>query len=230
MHHEPALIDAVRAYNEALGLFTSTLAIRRPLDASHRVAIGQALTHFERGVLGEAGALEWCRARLAPDARDALTEALLHWPITAGGLGLAHAHVDVARFERQWQGRQIVPAPEKRAPSCEVRETDWGRFFAQWSNELVDVRVDASPQMEALITDFIQRGSEVGGRHQSNLSSYWRTIVQMYGPDILERFGTFRFLLTELVPLRLITHGDASLSDLGPASSNDHDTYDDIPF
>lgn len=183
----------------------------------------------------QEGALEWCRALLAPGARASLTEALLHWPITAGGLGLRHAHVEVARLQRAWSRLDAVPAPAERSPTWEVRDRAWGRFYAQWLGCLEGELIAASPQMEALITDFIQRGSEVGGRHQRGLSPYWRAIVLMYGPAILERFGTFRFLLTELVPLRLITHGDAGLDDdLGPApsgSGSDH-VYDDrdIPF
>jgi hypothetical protein len=29
-------------------------------------------------------------------------------------------------------------------------------------------------------------------------------VLALYGPQILQRFGTFRFLITELVPLQLI--------------------------
>ena len=58
--------------------------------------------------------------------------------------------------------------------------------------------------MERLVSDFINRGSEVSGRHQAGLTPYWRWVVYSYGPALLEALGTFRFLMTELVPLQLI--------------------------
>ena len=58
--------------------------------------------------------------------------------------------------------------------------------------------------METLVQDFIKRGSEVSNREQESLSPYWRWILYIYGPQILDSLGTFRFLITELVPLQLI--------------------------
>jgi hypothetical protein len=58
--------------------------------------------------------------------------------------------------------------------------------------------------MEALVSDFIRRGSEMSNSHQEGLSAYWRWILYLYGPQILDFLGTFRFLITELVPLQLI--------------------------
>ncbi len=40
---------------------------------------------------------------------------------------------------------------------------------------------------------------------QAGLSAYWRWILYIYGPQILDFLGTFRFLITELVPLQLIS-------------------------
>ena len=233
-----SLLDAVRTYGEVLRRFELALAMWLPLDATHRAAIATALGRFEVGVFGPAGPLEWCRARLDEGARDALTESLLHWPITAGGLGLRHAHVQAARAERVWRARSNVEPPTERGGDWEVRERKWGSFFEQWSELMSQPHMPASTQMEALIQDFIQRGSEVGGRMQRGLGPYWRAIVQMYGPQILEDFGTFRFLITELVPLRLITHSRDDLEDLseGAGSTTSYGSYggafddDDIPF
>ena len=58
--------------------------------------------------------------------------------------------------------------------------------------------------MKALVDDFIARGQEISGGKQQGLSDYWRWVLSVYGPEILDRFGTFRFLLTDLVPLQLI--------------------------
>jgi hypothetical protein len=85
--------------------------------------------------------------------------------------------------------------------------------------------------MEQLVKDFIERGSEVSGRRQGRLSPYWRWVVYTYGPSLLEALGTFRFLLTELVPLQLILENrglQATATEEAappPASASD-----DIPF
>ena len=39
---------------------------------------------------------------------------------------------------------------------------------------------------------------------QVKLAAAWHWVLCTYGPEILDRFGTFRFLLTDLVPLQLI--------------------------
>jgi hypothetical protein len=59
--------------------------------------------------------------------------------------------------------------------------------------------------METLVRDFIARGSGLSAGKQKTLSPYWRWVLYLYGPQIREAFGTFRFLFSELVPLQLIT-------------------------
>jgi hypothetical protein len=58
--------------------------------------------------------------------------------------------------------------------------------------------------METLVTDFISRGADLSHGKQKTLSAYWRWILYLFGPQILDAFGTFRFLFSELVPLQLI--------------------------
>ena len=41
-------------------------------------------------------------------------------------------------------------------------------------------------------------------KKRTNLSVYWQWVIYTYGPQLLGTLGTFRFLLTELVPLQLI--------------------------
>jgi hypothetical protein len=59
--------------------------------------------------------------------------------------------------------------------------------------------------METLVKDFISRGTELSAGQQKTLSPYWRWVLYIYGPQILESFGTFRFLFSELVPLQILT-------------------------
>ena len=55
----------------------------------------------------------------------------------------------------------------------------------------------------------------MSGRGQEGLSAYRRCVVYTYGPSLLEALGTFRFLLTELVPLQLILENQMEASSLG---------------
>ena len=75
--------------------------------------------------------------------------------------------------------------------------------------------------METLVTDFIHRGSDMTNHHQAGLSPYWRWILSIYGPQMLDLLGTFRFLITELVPLQLIIqkYRQGAMSEEGDVSS-----------
>ena len=67
------------------------------------------------------------------------------------------------------------------------------------------------------VDNFIECGAELSDGKQQTLSAYWRWILYTYGPQILNELGTFRFLITELVPLQLITQwrlGDTEASEL----------------
>ena len=71
--------------------------------------------------------------------------------------------------------------------------------------------------------DFIARGGEVAGRQQAGLKPYWQWVLYTYGPPLLDALGTFRFLLTELVPLGLVFDRGAQDEDMS-------DSGGDIPF
>ena len=82
------------------------------------------------------------------------------------------------------------------------------------------------------MADFIQRGSELGGREQVSLGVYWQWVVYTYGLPLLDAVGSFRFLLTELVPLPLILEGQNVVDIEAPRPANQPPprTDDDIPF
>jgi hypothetical protein len=87
--------------------------------------------------------------------------------------------------------------------------------------------------MKTLVNDFIARGKEISSGQQQGLDPYWRWILCTYGPEILQRFGSFRFLITELVPLQLIGQQlvqDSSLADSAPAESESSASGEDFPF
>jgi hypothetical protein len=151
-----------------------------------------------------------------------LPEALLYWPVTAGGLGLTHPLVTVAGY-RKGLANLAPPKPpsdEGFSPTDMVHAYAWPQYY---HNLLIPVAMNGptpTPGMEALVRDFIARGGEVGGRAQQGLSPYWQWIVYTYGPPLLDALGTFRFLLTELVPLQLILENRTDVASLQSGSAN----------
>jgi hypothetical protein len=130
----------------------------------------------------------------------------MYWPITAGGLSLRCALVLCGQYQAAFDARQKNPvtAPTSRPANWQYGDPKWDAFYNHLLAELKPAKPKESAVMKTLANDFIARGQEISGGKQSGLSDYWRWILGIYGPEILDRFGTFRFLLTDLVPLQLI--------------------------
>jgi len=94
--------------------------------------------------------------------------------------------------------------PEERSYDWQYRRNAWSSFYRSLTQGIKASEPTTNQIMEALVTDFIRRGSEMSNSLQMGLTPYWRWILSIYGPQILEMLGTFRFLITELVPLQLI--------------------------
>jgi hypothetical protein len=111
----------------------------------------------------------------------------------------------------------VVEQPQERSVGWQVRSNGWAAFYASHLLEVTPAAPDERTVMETLVADFIARGVELSSGKQQNLSTYWRWVLYMYGPQLLERFGTFRFLETALVPQQLIVQrqlGDTEASVL----------------
>src|SRR5205823_3530058 len=100
--------------------------------------------------------------------------------------------------------RVHVAPPEERTHDWQERRNAWSSFYRSLTQEIQASEPITNQVMETLVRDFIHRGSEMSNSEQRHLSPYWRWILSIYGPQILEVLGTFRFLITELVPLQLI--------------------------
>jgi hypothetical protein len=103
-------------------------------------------------------------------------------------------------------------------------------YFQQWLQPGKAGTPVAAPGLEALLDDFVARSGEVAGRASDecrparrgrkpkskriNLSVYWQWVVYTSGPQLLSTLGTFRFLVTELVPLQLIVRNRIDPSSL----------------
>jgi hypothetical protein len=97
-----------------------------------------------------------------------------------------------------------VPVPVSRPSNWQHGDARWSAFYEDQLRTVEPGRPKESKTMKALVDDFIARSQEISGGNQEGLSDYWRWVLCVYGPEILDKFGTFRFLLTDLVPLQLI--------------------------
>jgi hypothetical protein len=126
--------------------------------------------------------------------------------MTAGGLGLQNALVYegayYAAFLELEKARKVpVEAP---SGSWQVGYNEWTTFY-NIPYIITPQQPEKTPTMEALTQDFIARGAELTSGRQKTLSFYWQWVLSIFGPQILAHFGTFRFLIEELVPLQLIS-------------------------
>lgn len=198
-----ALLDRVAVWREQLRYVWTWLAPSADLGPAHVAAAGDAATRVCDG-LADALRRE-VAARYLGGASTALPDAWLHWPLTAGGLGAPYLPADLVPLLRASERRARTPMP---AP-VEAPETDarWGRWFAE---RLEPVKPEApveTPSMTALEARFVERGKRVG-RDARALSPYWKWVLHTLGPDVLDAYGTFDFVSTDLVPIDLVRRDD----------------------
>jgi hypothetical protein len=220
----PSLIAQVHRYNAGVAYLEHALGFSLALGQSHRASVEDAVRRYHGALFGEGrGIADALRNTISQRfvetgvaAGAAVPEAWLYWPITAGGLGLRHVALRAAAFAEQ-AGRGTHPqVPAERTGDWQRRDNGWGRLYAALTEEVQPAVPTPNQVMETLVRDFIQRGAGLSAGKQKTLSPYWRWVLYLYGPQIREAFGTFRFLLSELVPLQLITErqiGDSEAED-----------------
>lgn len=205
-----AVLAKVITYNQHLKFLGTSLGVAMDLGDRHRQSVNEALRRFETEFFEDgAGIFDGLRARIAEryrDRFDAIPTSWLVWPITAGGLGLRSATIIGGQYQIAYEVRREA----RKTPPAE-RPADWQVGHAEWTEFYEDLLVDLKPAecaesktMNAMVESFIQRGKTISGGKQEGLSQYWRWVLSIHGPEILEQLGTFEFLLTELVPLQLI--------------------------
>ncbi len=208
----PALLGRVTLYNAHLRFLTTALGLALDLGDVHRAAVGVALRRFEAEAFGPGvSVVAGLRAGIAERYLNGtglghLPESWMYWPITAGGLSLRSALVLEGQYREGLEARrkERVEAPAERPADWQAGDTDWLAFYEDQLAEVTPAKPKESKVMRTLVEDFIARGREISGGKQESLSDYWRWVLCLYGPEILDKFGTFRFLLTDLVPLQLI--------------------------
>ncbi len=214
-----ALLDRVGAWREQLRYLWTWLAPSADLGPDHLAAALDAARRLgEAGASGQGSMRAMLRGeverRFLGGGRAALPDAWLHWPLTAGGLGLPYPPADGVPLQLAQQARQRaqedfaaggggedrpMPAPTAHP---EVDEA-WGAWFARQLAPLEPAAPVETPEMEDQVRRFIKRGERLG-RAAAPLSPYWRWVLHTLGPDILEAYGTFDFIATDLVPTQMI--------------------------
>jgi hypothetical protein len=215
----PSLLSRVQLYNADAQYLVNTLCLGANLGDTHRRETYEAVRAFhqaffapEQGIA--AGLREAIRERFPlDDGSEEIPDAWLYWPITAGGLGLKNPLLIAGQYAEAYEKKEKAAVPTERDADWETEANDWSRFYETLLDPLTPDAPTQTPVMKTLTDDFIQRGGEITAGAQKDLSPYWRWVLYTYGPQILQRFGTFRFLITELVPLQLISQqriGDGS--------------------
>ena len=218
-----SILERVSLYNANVRFLVNSLGIDLDLGEYHRTSINEAMRRFQSDFFAPGksvvrGVREAIGARFSSDSKlKTLPESWLYWPITAGGLSLRNLAVLAGQFNEAFSDRQKnrTAPPGNRASDWQFGK-EWNAFYAQFVTPLEPKGPKETPVMKTLLDDFIKRGSEVSAGKQKTLSEYWRWVLAVYGPEILEKFGTFRFLITDLVPLQLIHErllNDSSLSE-----------------
>ncbi len=209
----PTLIAQVESYNRQVGYLSMAVALDAALGPAHRASAVQALFTFA-GTVGAAGAsmIAALQAQITacfPDvsALPEVPEAWFYWPLTAGGLGLRQVSILAVQVVPPRQEARPPAVPPRRRATWDRRMNVWSRYYESLLEPAVQRLPVTGTVMETQVEDFIARGAELSAGGQETLATYWRWVLYLDGPEILHALGTFRFLITELVPVQLITGG-----------------------
>ncbi|HEU5345713.1 MAG TPA: reverse transcriptase domain-containing protein [Ktedonobacterales bacterium] len=218
----PSILERIRQYNAALARLEQSLAVAAPMGEAHRESVRDAYARCQTTLFGSgsgSGSGDDAVATLRAMIRERFVgaevtadppEAWLYWPVTAGGLGLRQAQLSAASYAEAFARRAPTAVPDERPDDWQRRNNPWARFYSSLLTPVRPVAPAPNAMMETLVNDFIRRGAELSSGQQKTLSPYWRWILYLYGPRILESFGTFRFLFSELVPLQILTSRQAT--------------------
>jgi hypothetical protein len=231
------VLTLISLYNSSLSYVLKFLGMLAPLGRVHRQQIAEAAARMHHGLFADKhGLVEEVRRRWQSKidnlAEQRIPEALYYWPLTAGGLGLFNPSLALSAHHEaalSWKA-PIIPIDVDIWQKSFGQK--WASFFQSWLQPIVPRVPVATPGLEALLSDFVARSGEVSGRATAdrkqkekkrgrNLSLYWQWAVYTYGPQLLTTLGTFRFLITELVPLQVIVQNRIGASSLSDHSSQE---------
>ncbi|GHO49100.1 reverse transcriptase domain-containing protein [Ktedonospora formicarum] len=208
--HYSSLLTQIEVYNLHVKHLIRATAMESDLGEAHRLSTIGAAAHFHKAFFQEhQGMIEALRQAiqerfLHQDSMLRLPEDWFYWPITAGGCGMTHAMIMASGYAESHSTIEQRTPPSKRPANWQQEYNDWLHFYTSFIKQIHLKEPVATKGMEILVNDFIHRSNEMGNSEQKTLGTYWRWILYIYGPQILDHLGTFRFLSTELVPLQII--------------------------
>lgn len=227
---QQAVLDRVAAWRAQVGYAWTLLAPHAALAADHLGTVRSALEQLRRLPLAAAdgsvhpGIVPLVRHELATrflgGEGAVVPDAWLHWPISAGGLGLAYPLADLVPLT-------LAEAPWGAPPDAPFDRDDgaWADWYVAQLALLQPVTPDPAPS-DALVQAFVARGTRIGQRPGA-LSARWRWVLATFGPDVVEAFGTYGFVAPDLVPVSLIREArTAGRRSARPPTSD----ADDVPF
>lgn len=207
----PSIISGVEAYNANLKFLIKSLSLSSDLGDIHRDSVRDAINRFQADFFGTGqsfidGLRGMIRSTfLEDDSSLQIPESWLHWPLTASGLGVIHGTIHLTTFQQSYEKLDLKPITEEIQADWQTKYNPWMYRFIHYTTALKPHYPKKTNVMENLVDSFINRGSKLTSGRQKDLSVYWRWVLYLYGPQILDYFGTFGFLITELVPLQLIS-------------------------
>lgn len=233
LREKNTIFQIVNSYNADLMFFIKGIAPMMPIGKYHLEQVNKILAEISEHLFGQHESIfDFLRKKIIArfphleKAILALPETWFFFPVTAGGLALTEPFCHIASLKSQ-QENVSAPYPPHTIGMNETEvENAWGYFYHYLvGSAFLPQSPTSTVIMDSLLRDFIQRGGEVKGSTQSGLGTYWKWLLYTYGHELLEAFGTFRFVITELVPLQAIYQNNAS-ANAGTISQ----TTDDLPF
>ncbi|HYF65737.1 MAG TPA: reverse transcriptase domain-containing protein [Herpetosiphonaceae bacterium] len=212
MDRSEAILNKIEVYNGSCAYLSQAIGLRVDLGPAHREQVRDTLWRYGQRLTEQGSMVAHVRHLLGARMGSAveLPEGWFHWPITAGGLGVQQPLIIAHSYQDSWKKRAAPIAPAEREDWWQQVDSQWRPFYIHWLEPLEAGEPEANSVLTSLTDDFIARGGEVRTSEQHGLSGYWRWVLAIYGPQILERCGSFRFLFTELVPLQLIARKSTS--------------------
>lgn len=212
IQYNAIIFDLCNVYNTHISFFLKSFAIGYPLGKQHVEQINQTVAQFGKQLLGnQENIFEVLKQRLItkfPHMEQAiqnLPEAWYYWSLTAGGFALQNPFCHIVSIAESYKNLTHLPKNDFEGLDKRQIEMKLKDIFVFYKNrQLTPVAPKSTPVMQGLMNDFIDRGTEVSGKKQNGLGIYWQWLLYTYGYQLLDNFGTFRFLLTELVPLETI--------------------------
>jgi hypothetical protein len=241
VNRSQSALELISQYNGYVNQIIRKLGPFAPLDGGARPHIDKviaAVAAVHRRCPAEPGITAHLRGLLEQRFAEVLEaqpipDALLYWPIAAGGLGLCNPLLVMVGFRHWAEIERATPSAPAGAWRDESSESAWLSFYRQLLSPRGLRRPQIPPRLEGSRAA-LAAGADV-------VSCYWDWVISSYGELLLERYGSFSLLIPQLMPMQLVVSSQKVTSTLdrelraAPWSRTQasHPTFydeDDIPF